>query len=134
LTSGRAKEIYSELLARTSATGGHLLVSYTPIGEGAAAGVTHKFLSEPSSDRMVFRIPSEEAKHITAERREELAESYTDAERETRIEGVPQLGAGPIFPVELLPAIVGTFNPDSLPSWRGGASGLTSDSGIRSRL
>jgi phage terminase large subunit-like protein len=41
------EEVYSELLARTSATDGHLIVSYTPIGDVAAAGVTYKFLSEP---------------------------------------------------------------------------------------
>ena len=50
------EEVYSELLARTSATDGHLIVSYTPIGDGAAAGVTYKFLSEPSSDRAVSGI------------------------------------------------------------------------------
>ncbi|MGH6677633.1 MAG: terminase large subunit domain-containing protein, partial [Bradyrhizobium sp.] len=44
-----SEEIYSELLARTSATDGQIVVSYTPVGEGAAAGVTYKFLSEPSS-------------------------------------------------------------------------------------
>jgi len=111
------EQVYSELLARTSASDGHLLVTYTPIGEGAAAGVTYKFLSEPSADRCVYRITGDEAKHITATRREELAGSYSDAERETRLEGIPQLGAGPIFPLELLPALIKSFNPDDLPSW-----------------
>jgi phage terminase large subunit-like protein len=36
------EQIYSELLARTSAVDGHLIVSYTPIGDGAAAGVTYR--------------------------------------------------------------------------------------------
>jgi len=70
-----SEQIYSELLARTSASDGHIIVSYTPVGEGAAAGITHKFLVEPSSDRAPFRITSTEAKHITVERREELAAS-----------------------------------------------------------
>jgi phage terminase large subunit-like protein len=109
--------VYSELFARTSACDGHLLVSYTPVGEGAAAGVTYKFLSEPSTDRAVFRITKEETKHITAERGEQLAAGYNDAERETRIEGIPQLGSGPIFPIELLPALVRSFNQNDLPSW-----------------
>ena len=60
-----SEEMYSELLARTSATDGHLIVSFTPIGEGAAAGVTYKFLSEPPSDRAEFRIASGEVKHIS---------------------------------------------------------------------
>lgn len=107
-----SEDIYSELLARTSATDGHLIVSFTPVGEGAAAGVTYKFLSEPSSDRAVFRIPSSEVKHISESRREDLASGYAEHEREARLEGTPQLGAGPIFPVELLPAIAKSFNPD----------------------
>jgi phage terminase large subunit-like protein len=111
------EQIYSELLARTSAVDGHLIVSYTPIGDGAAAGVTYRFLVEPSSDRQPFRITSIEAKHITPERRAELVGEYSDTERETRLEGTPQLGAGPIFPIELLPSVITTFNPDDLPSW-----------------
>jgi phage terminase large subunit-like protein len=111
------EEVYSELLARTSATDGHLIVSYTPIGEGAAAGVTYKFLSEPSSDRAVFRITGDEAKHITPKRREELAEGYPEHEKETRLEGIPQLGTGPVFPVELLPAICKTFDPNAIASY-----------------
>jgi phage terminase large subunit-like protein len=111
------EQIFSELYARTSACDGHLLVSYTPIGEGAAAGVTYKFLSEPSADRTAFRITSAEAKHISDAREEELAAGYSDAERETRLEGIPQLGSGPVFPPELLPGLVRPFNPDDLPSY-----------------
>jgi phage terminase large subunit-like protein len=106
------EEIYSELLARTSATDGHLIVSYTPVGEGAAAGLTYRFLSEPSSDRAVFRIASSEVKHISDARREELTAGYQEHEREARIEGTPQLGTGPIFPLELLPAMTKTIYPD----------------------
>jgi hypothetical protein len=74
--------------------------------------LTYRFLSEPSADRAVFRITGEEVKHVSHERREELAAGYTDAERETRLEGIPQLGTGPIFPLELLPAIVRRFKSD----------------------
>jgi phage terminase large subunit-like protein len=63
------EQIYSELLARTAASDGHLIVSYTPVGDGAAAGLTYRFLSEPSSDRSVHRIAAAEAKHISAPRR-----------------------------------------------------------------
>jgi phage terminase large subunit-like protein len=112
------EQIYSELLARTSATNGILVLSYTPVGAGGSAGLTYKFLSEPSSDRAVFRIRGDEVKHISAGRRDELAEEYSDAERETRLEGTPQLGTGPVFPLELLPGMVKSFNPDSdIPSY-----------------
>ena len=107
--------VYSELLARTSATDGHLIVSYTPVGAGGAAGLTYRFLSEASTDRSTHRITSTEAKHISAERREELGAGYSDAERETRLEGTPQLGTGPVFPLELLPSLIKNFDQDQLP-------------------
>jgi phage terminase large subunit-like protein len=112
-----SEQVYSELFARTSASDGHLIVSYTPVGEGAAAGLTYKFLSEPSSDCSVHHISGSEARHISAARREELSAGFSDAERETRLEGTPQLGAGPVFPLELLPGMIKSFNPDDLPSW-----------------
>lgn len=109
-----SSEIYAELLARTSATNGHLLVSFTPVGAGAAGGVTYKFLSEPSPDRRAFRIEGSEARHISAERRAELAEEYSEAERETRLEGHPQLGSGPVFPIELLGGLVREFDKQTM--------------------
>jgi hypothetical protein len=50
-------------------------------------------------------------RHISEAQREELAGSYGEHEREARIEGTPQLGTGPVFPLELLPAIVKSFDP-----------------------
>jgi phage terminase large subunit-like protein len=111
------EELYNELYARTSATDGHLIVSYTPIGPGAAAGVTARFLTEASPDRGVHRITGDEVKHISEERRAELSANLSDNERETRLEGIPQLGSGPIFPHDLLSTCVKEFNPDDLPSW-----------------
>ena len=111
------EDLYNELYARTAATDGHLIVSYTPIGEGAAAGVTYRFLGEASPDRGVHRITGDEVKHISAERRAELSANLSENERETRLEGIPQLGSGAIFPLELIPLCVKTFNPDAIPSW-----------------
>jgi phage terminase large subunit-like protein len=111
------EDLYNELYARTAATDGHLIVSYTPIGEGAAAGVTYRFLSEASPDRGVHRITGEEVKHISPERRAELSANLPDHEREARLEGIPQLGTGPVFPLELIPTCVKSFDPGALPSW-----------------
>jgi phage terminase large subunit-like protein len=111
------EQIFSELYARTIATNGHILVSFTPIGEGAAAGVTYRFLSEPSADRSVHRITGAEAKHISEARREEVAAGIPEHEKEARLEGIPQLGTGPVFPLELLPTMIKPFDPDALPSW-----------------
>jgi hypothetical protein len=109
--------LFNELIARTFATDGQILVSYTPIGDGAASGVTYRFLSEGSPDRGVHRITSEEVKHISIGRRAENAESVPDHEREARLEGIPQLGSGPIFPLELITSCTETFDPTQIPQW-----------------
>ncbi|HSR75280.1 MAG TPA: hypothetical protein VLN57_01730 [Xanthobacteraceae bacterium] len=111
--------VYSELLARTFATDGHLVLSYTPIddkGQGSSE-LTYRFLTQISPDRATFRIAGSEVKHISEERRETLGGELSDAERETRMEGTPQLGVGPVFPIELLPNIIKSFNDDALPTY-----------------
>ncbi len=110
-------DVYSELLARTSASDGHIIVSFTPIGSSGAEGVTYKYLSEHSPDRLAFRISANEARHISAERNAELAGEYSDAERETRLEGSPQRGTGPVLPIDRLPSLIKPFNPDAIPPW-----------------
>ena len=98
-------KIYNELVARTFATDGQILVSYTPIGEGAASGVTYRFPQRGIADRGVHRITSEEVKHISVARRAENAENMPDHEREARLEGIPQLGCGPDIPARTNPAV-----------------------------
>ena len=127
------EDLYNELYARTSATDGHLIVSYTPIGPGAAAGVTARFLTEASPDRGVHRITGDEVKHISEERRAELSANLSDNERETRLEGIPQLGSGPIFPHDLLSTCVKEFTPKRYHHGQSGVSVSTLDSAIRSR-
>jgi len=91
-----SEDIYSELIARTTATDGIVFLSYTPLKGGGQ--LTFKFLNEYSSDRADIRITVDDAKHISAERREQLAESYQEHEREARIHGIPQLGIARVFP------------------------------------
>ena len=109
-------EIYSELLARLTATGGHAIVSFTAIGNDAD-GFVHRLWEERSSDQQLYFIPASETRHISEVRREELAKSYDEAEVATRIHGTPMLGAGPIFPVSLLPGLTRWFDKSEIPPW-----------------
>ena len=109
--------LFNELYARTFASNGIILVSYTPIGPGAASGVTYRFLSESNPDRGVHRITSEEARHIPAERRAELEENIPDHEKDARLEGLPALGSGPVFPLQLISECIKPFIPETLPQW-----------------
>ena len=65
-----SEEVYSELLARTTATNGAVFLSYTPLKGGGE--LTYRFLNEYSADRSDIRINKEHAKHITPERFAEL--------------------------------------------------------------
>ena len=104
-----SEEIYSELVARTTATDGILLLSYTPLKGGGE--LTHRFLNEYSPDRIDIRIEADQAKHISAERRAQLEEAYLPHEREARIHGIPQLGIARVFPFSL-ESLMRPIDPD----------------------
>jgi phage terminase large subunit-like protein len=105
-----SEEIYSELLARTTATDGILFLSYTPLKGGGE--LTYRFLNEYSEDRCDIRIEAGDAKHISPERRAQLEGSYLPHEREARIHGIPQLGIARVFPFPL-ETLMRPVNPDT---------------------
>jgi phage terminase large subunit-like protein len=110
-----SEEIYSELLARTTATNGILFLSYTPLKGGGE--LTYRFLNEYSPDRSDTRIDKEHAKHISSERFAELEGEYPPHEISARIHGVPQLGIARVFPFPI-EQLLRDFNPDTdIKSW-----------------
>jgi phage terminase large subunit-like protein len=110
-----SEEIYSELLARTTATDGILFLSYTPLKGGGE--LTYRFLNEYSADRSDTRIDAKDARHITAERRAQMEESYLPHEREARIHGIPQLGIARVFPFPI-ESLMKNFDPvEDIKSW-----------------
>jgi phage terminase large subunit-like protein len=109
-----SEEIYSELIARTTATDGIVFLSYTPLKGGGE--LTYRFLNEYSPDRIDIRIDAQDAKHISAERRAQLEESYLPHEREARIHGIPQLGIARVFPFPL-ESMMRQVEPDKIQGW-----------------
>jgi hypothetical protein len=108
--------VYNEFLARTSGNDGHIITTYTAIGAAGASDVTHRYLSEHSPDRIAIRIPLQEARHISEDRRATLLEEYGD-EAETRLEGTPQLGGGTVFARDKINACIRDFSVESIPQW-----------------
>lgn len=49
--------------------------------------------------RSVTRMTIDDAEHISADRRQEIIDSYPPHEREARTKGIPVLGSGKIYPV-----------------------------------
>jgi phage terminase large subunit-like protein len=89
--------IFSECLTRIADKQGILLFTRTPLF-GRSTIIKH-FMSGKVG--VGFALADwDRAPHIGARMRAELAESYTDHERATRISGVPMMGSGGVYPID----------------------------------
>jgi phage terminase large subunit-like protein len=88
-------DIYQELIARLTATGGMGFVTFTPLK--GRTEVVIRYTDEPSPDRAVVNMTIEDAEHIKAEDRQKIIDGYDAHEREARARGIPLLGSGVIF-------------------------------------
>jgi phage terminase large subunit-like protein len=91
--------VYSECLARTAATGGMLMITFTPL-QKPGGSTSHRYLQEFSPQRTFVKfglkhIPPDG--HVKPEDRPALIASYPEHERAARVEGEPMLGQGRIF-------------------------------------
>ncbi|GAA5785669.1 terminase large subunit domain-containing protein [Chitiniphilus shinanonensis] len=91
------EEIYTEGITRTNASGGPVIVTFTPLK--GMSRVVARFLLEESQDRTVVNMTIDDAEHYTPEQRATIIASYPAHEREARTKGTPTLGSGRIFPV-----------------------------------
>lgn len=91
------EDVYMEGITRTNATGGQVMVTFTPL-KGMSA-VVARYLLEASEDRTVVSMTIEDAEHYTKEERAKIIASYPAHERDARTKGIPTLGSGLIFPV-----------------------------------
>lgn len=90
-------DIYDEGLARTIATGGMGMLSFTPLL--GMSEVVRRFLVDPTPERSDTNMTIEDAEHIPAEEKARIIASFPEHEREARARGVPTMGSGLIFPV-----------------------------------
>lgn len=90
-------DLYFEGLTRTNATGGMVMVTFTPLL--GMSEVVRRFIVEKAPNTMVINMTIEDAEHYTPEERQAIIDSYPPHEREARAKGVPMLGSGRIFPV-----------------------------------
>lgn len=90
-------DLYSEGLARFTATGGIAWMTFTPL-KGMSA-VVKRFKNEESDKRGEVIMTARDAYHITEAMLEDMLSKYPEHEHETRINGVPMQGEGRIFTV-----------------------------------
>jgi phage terminase large subunit-like protein len=92
-------EIYTECLARISATQGIVYTTFTPLL--GFAHVVPRFLQDTSPeairDRAVVKMGLRDALHIPEAEREKIIAGYPPHERRARTEGEPMLGEGAVF-------------------------------------
>lgn len=91
------EEIYNEAITRTNATGGIILVTFTPL-KGMST-VVMRFLQEASDDRVTITMTIDDVGHISPEQKAKIIASYPAHERDARTRGIPMLGSGRIFPI-----------------------------------
>lgn len=92
-------EIHSEAISRTNATGGIVYLTFTPL-----MGMTRlvfDFWKNPTPDRALVCMGIADALHIPVEQRERIIASYRPHEREARTNGVPSVGSGLVYPVDI---------------------------------
>lgn len=91
------EDVYSEFLTRTTATGGMLFMTFTPLK--GMSSVVMRFLDdkEETAERGVVTMTIDDALHIPADERAKIIASWMPHEREARARGVPMLGSGRIF-------------------------------------
>lgn len=90
-------DIYSEGLARFTATGGMAWMTFTPLK--GMSSVVKRFKNDESDRRAEVIMTAHDAAHITQEMLDDMLSKYPEHEHECRINGVPMQGEGRIFTI-----------------------------------
>lgn len=106
-------DIWTEGLARCTATGGFTLLTFTPL-KGMSDVVRGFYPTPDSAEKKVIRMGIKDAQHISEEMREKILTQYPEHERDARLEGIPKLGSGMIYNV---PESMIVEAPIEIPYW-----------------
>lgn len=108
------EDIYTECLLRTMTNNGMLMLTFTPL-QGMSKTVL-AFLpggkldvEQEHSSKFVVMATWDDVPHLSDEVKKELWESIPPFQRDARSRGVPQLGAGAIYPVPESDIVVADF-------------------------
>ena len=89
--------IYTQCITRTVATGGDVLMTFTP--EQGITPVVHQFMHERQPGQYLLQATWDDAPHLTEEVKTQLLSQYPPHERELRSKGIPVFGSGLVFPI-----------------------------------
>lgn len=88
-------DVYTEQLARLTATQGMIFVTYTSM-KGMST-LTGRFRQEVSPDRAIVQMGLRDAKHIPESEYQKIIEGYPEWERAARVHGGVMQGEGRVF-------------------------------------
>ena len=90
--------VYSECLARVGATGGMLMITFTPLKGMSEISIRYRQEFSPDRTFVQFGIDDVPADgHIKPEDRARIIAGYPEHEREARSRGEPMLGEGKVY-------------------------------------
>lgn len=106
-------DIYTECLLRTMTNDGMLMLTFTPLlgmSEVVLAFLPDGRLAEEAAGtKFVVMATWDDAPHLSQESKDELWHSIPPFQRDARSKGIPQLGAGAIYPVPETDLLVDPF-------------------------
>lgn len=88
-------DIYTEGLARFTATKGMAYMTFTPLK--GMSNVVRRFKQEANERRGEVIMTARDAKHIDEDALKAMLSKYPEHEHDTRINGIPMMGEGRIF-------------------------------------
>lgn len=96
-------QIYPQVLTRTATgdrgKGGRGILTFTP--ENGRTELVISFMDNPSAGQYMQRATWDDAKHLTEETKETLLAMYPPWQRDMRTKGLPLLGTGMIFDLDI---------------------------------
>ena len=109
-------DIYTECLLRTMTNNGMIMLTFTPLL--GMSDVVMQFLPDGHlpegvsevSGRFIVMATWDDAPHLTKEAKDELWKSLPPFQRDARSKGIPQLGAGAIYPVPESDLLISPFS------------------------
>lgn len=103
------ENIYTEALTRTMTTGGIVLNTYTPMK--GMTEVTKSFLDPDKPDsKFVCTATWDDVLHLDEATKQEMLLQYPIHEREARTRGVPNIGEGKVYPINLELLLIEPFD------------------------
>ena len=94
-------DIMGEIRARLGATGGFLYMAFTPLS--GMTPLVQEFWAHDNPDKFLVCLSAYEALHYSPEKLRKLESKYaglSESERQARMNGIPTMGSGVVFPVD----------------------------------